>query len=77
MTCSSLWPVWPVPSGLALAGEKVSPSVHLQEGYLFIYLFIYLFDVDHFLKSLLNLLQDCFCFMFCFVLFLATGHMRS
>ena len=72
MTCSSLWPVWPLPSGQALAGEKVSPSVHLQEGYLF----IYLFDVDHFLKSSLNLLQDCFCFMFSFVLFLATGHMR-
>ena len=31
-------------------------------------------DVDHFLKSLLNLLQYCFCFMFWF---LATRHVGS
>ena len=28
---------------------------------------IFFFDVGHFLKFLLNLLQYCFCFMFCFV----------
>ena len=27
----------------------------------------FFFDVGHFLKSLLNLLQCCFCFMFCFL----------
>ena len=38
---------------------------------------IFFFDVGHFLKFLLNLLQYCFCFMFCFVLFLATRQMGS
>ena len=35
-----------------------------------------LFDVDHFLKSLLNLLQYYFCFMFV-CLFLAKRYVRS
>ena len=30
------------------------------------YIFLSFFDVDHCLKSLLNLLQYCFCFMFWF-----------
>ena len=32
------------------------------------------FDADYFLKSLLNLLQHCTCFMFCF---LAERHVES
>ena len=36
-----------------------------------------LFDVDHFLKSLLNLLQYYFCFMFLGFSFLAKRYVRS
>ena len=37
-----------------------------------------LFDVDHFLKSLLNLLQYYFCFMFfVFYFFLSHWYLRS
>ena len=32
--------------------------------HMYIYIYIYFFNVDHFLKSLLNLLQYCFSFMF-------------
>ena len=40
---------------------------------LIFFLKIFLFNVDHVLKSLLNLLQYCFCFMFWFFHLLACG----
>ena len=37
------------------------PPLHNLRGNFYLFFFL---DVDHFLKSLLNLLQYCFCFMF-------------
>ena len=62
------WPLPPDSQAQPLAQRRLSRNkwtikCNAYDGVEFGFFF---FNVDHFLKSSLNLLQYCFCFMFCF-----------